>query len=203
MYYPKSRVITNKIALPGELIFSSGKEYSGKYWMTYDGKYFGGEYPDITKKLIKSSVVDIISPNSKILNTSTNSKLIRINSSISVVDLKDPNPFYPNPTNEDYDNGNIIRYFAKQRKIRNYKFIEIDKNTFEDIDNQNGIYNYPMWDVTSIFWKISGPLVSTFNGNIITRAGVIDTNQRLVILKNREFIGINEYLTDFKEFYKE
>lgn len=203
MYYPSNRVIANRIARPGELTRLSGEEYVGKYWITYDGKYFEGEFPNPNPTLLyKTKNNNNFKKNTKVLKTQTNNKLLKINPLILLVDLKDPTYYYPNISDNDYRDGSITRYFAKQRKIRKFKILEIDKNQYTDIINQNGIYNYPMWDVTSILWKISGPLNSTFNGNIITKAGVLDTNQRLVELKNKEFIGIDKYLTNFQEFYK-
>lgn len=202
MYYPKSRVITDLIAKPGEIKEFSGKEYTGKYWITYDGRYFKGDYPnDNAEELFK--IEKFILPTNKIIKNSINEKLLKINPFISVTNMEDPKPYYPNPTVDDYKKGTITRYFAKERKIRTYKILEINRSTYDDIKKREGKYNYSKWDVTSIIWKISGPLYSTFNGNIITRAGVLDTNERIVKNENKEFIGINKYLTNFKEFYKE
>ena len=41
-YYPKSRIIENLNANPGEFILPNGKEYIGPYYITFDGKSFTG-----------------------------------------------------------------------------------------------------------------------------------------------------------------
>jgi len=202
-YFPKSRIITSQKANPGEFITEEGKSYVGSYYITYDGKYFAGDNPQTVIKLplIKSELPksgDIKIPKNK--DTSTFNRLNKGN--ISMVELIEPSPFYPKPTEQDYSFKKITRYFAKQRTIRNFKIIEIDQNTYTDLFNEGGIYNYPLWKVTSLFWQISGPLYDERPNGTIVRAGVIDTNQRIIDNKEKTFSGIKQYLTNLQQFYK-
>lgn len=201
MYYPKNRIIQKQNSLPGELNDPSGNEFTGEYFMTYDGNYFSGNYPpnSTTKKLSKIEFDN----NFKIVKTAVNSKYQSINPEMNIIDLLDPTPYYPKPTNSEYSQKFIIRYFAKQREIRTFKLIEISKEVYDDIVGRKGKYNYSGWDVVSLFWQISGPLYDINIGGIPSKAGVIDTNKRIINIKNKQFIGLDNYLTDFQEFYKE
>jgi hypothetical protein len=44
-YYPKSRIIEDQKANPGQFITADGKSYSGPYYTTFDGKVFTGKNP--------------------------------------------------------------------------------------------------------------------------------------------------------------
>jgi hypothetical protein len=44
-YFPKSRIIENQKANPGEFTLTNGKEYTGLYYTTFDGRSFTGANP--------------------------------------------------------------------------------------------------------------------------------------------------------------
>ena len=186
-YYPKSRIITGLKASPGQFNLSNGKEYIGFYYITFDG---------LTKLIVKSET-DIINP------TNRNTLIFDLlnDKNIDIKGLLEPQSYYPIPTDIDYNKKNITRYFAQQRIIRKFKIIEINKETYEDIYYQRGVYNYPMWKVTSLFWQISGPLEDEKPNGILI-AGVTNTNRRILDIKEKTFQGIKQYLTDLKQFYK-
>lgn len=199
-YYPKSRIILGRIANPGEFTFPDGISYSGDYYMTFDGKYYTGKNPQSTHSSLIVKIGEIL--NGKMIPLRNNITYNRIKGNIDILDFEEPSSYYPTPTPEDYKIGKITRYFAKQRISRKFKMIEINKFTYDDIDQEKGQYNYPMWKVTSLFWQISGPLYDERPNGQVVRAGVIDTNQRIVEQKDKVFFGIKQYLTDFKQFYK-
>jgi hypothetical protein len=78
--------------------------------------------------------------------------------------------------------------------------MEIDKNTHESLTNLTGNSNTSLWKSISIFWQISGPLRNERINNITTRAGIIDTNQRILDNAEKNFIGIKQYLSDLQQF---
>jgi len=202
-YYPLSRIITDQKANPGEFTLPDGREYMGDYYMTYDGKYFTGKNPLTKQNLPLTKVIKLYNPNSKYIPSKDNNIFNNLNkNNIDITELKEPIQFYPKPTEQDYKIGKITRYFAKQRILRIFKIIEIDKDTYNDIDNEGGIYNFPMWKVTSLFWQISGPLYDERPNGTIIRSGVINTNQRIVENKDKTFFGIKQYLTNYQQFYK-
>ena len=112
----------------------------------------------------------------------------------------DPLPYFPIITGKDYQRGQIIRYFAKKRNEDPPQIREITKDAFSDLNSSRGQYNYALWTVTSVFWKISGPLRDSLNKNGVKTSGIIDTNRRLVENANKDFRGIRQYLSNLIQF---
>ena len=197
-YYPKSRIIENQKANPGEFTLPNGKDYTGLYYTTFDGKSFTGAnpYSPNSNSLIpvppKIADIEFINPTVEEYN-----QLKLLSSPLSLID---PTPYTPKPTDQDYKRGKITRYFARQRNGTQFKLMEIDQTTYDNLDNRRGGLNYSLWKVISIFWQISGPLRDERVGNIRTRAGIIDTNQRVLDNAEKSFIGIKQYLTDLRQF---
>ena len=199
-YYPKSRIIENQKANPGEMQTPLGKEYIGPYYTTFEGKSFTGAnpYSPNSKPLIKNTI--LYNPN--IINPRF-SEYGNINPETSNLTLlTDPIPFTPKPTPEDYKRGKITRYFARQRNGTQFKIMEINQTTYDNLSNNRGGLNSSLWKVISIFWQISGPLRDERVNNIRTRAGIIDTNQRVLDNAEKNFIGIKQYLSDLQQFSK-
>ena len=199
-YFPKSRIIENQKANPGEMQTTLGKEYTGPYYITFDGKIFSGANPyapgskPLVRALLNKNEDDSnISPD---LNNDDYNSLKPSN----LAQLKDPKPFTPRPTPEDYKRGKITRYFARQRNGTQFKIMEIDQTTYDNLSNNRGGLNSSLWKVISIFWQISGPLRDVRVNNIRTRAGIIDTNQRVLDNAEKSFIGIKQYLSDLQQF---
>ena len=196
-YYPKSRIIENQKANPGEFTLINGKEYSGPYYTTFDGKSFTGAnpYTPNSKLLVpvppKVADLEFINPPFDEYNQLKPSNLSQ---------LTDPTPFTPKPTPEDYKRGKITRYFARQRNGTQFKIMEINQTSYDSLSNNRGGLNSSLWKVISIFWQISGPLRDVRVNNIRTRAGIIDTNQRVLNNAEKDFIGIKQYLSDLQQF---
>ncbi len=196
-YFPKSRIIENQKANPGEFTLSNGKGYTGPYYITFDGKVYSGANPytpgsvPLTRKVVNNNESSISQdPNIDIYN----------NLKIPSVQLTDPTPYTPKPAEEDYKKGKITRYFARQRNGTQFKIMEIDQQTYDNLFNNRGGLNYSLWKVISIFWQISGPLRDERVNNIRTRAGIIDTNQRVLDNAEKNFIGMKQYLTNLTQF---
>lgn len=197
-YFPKSRIIENQKANPGELTSPNGSPYSGPYYITFDGKIFSGANPytpgsvPLTKAFLNKNE----DPTSTDLNNIDYNSL----KSNKLATLIDPTPFTPKPTDEDYKKGKITRYFARQRNGTQFKIMEIDQPTYDNLLNNRGGLNTSLWKVISIFWQISGPLNDQKVNGIRTRAGIIDTNQRVLDNAEKNFIGIKQYLTNLTQF---
>jgi hypothetical protein len=195
-YFPKSRVITNQKANPGQFTTPDGKDYVGLYYTTFKGESFTGANPSEGSSILLTDYVpsnigfsDLVVENYKQL------KPVEVN-------LVDPTPFTPRPTEVDYRAGKITRYFARQRNGTTFRLMEINKATYNAFTSGVGDANTSLWKVVSIFWQISGPLYNEKVNNITTRAGIIDTNQRILDKTEPNFIGIKQYLTDLKQFSK-
>jgi hypothetical protein len=196
-YYPKSRIIENQQANQGEFLLPDGKDYTGPYYTTFDGKFFTGSNPYTLNS--RPLIPTALSADPEFVDL-TKEKYDSLNSSLLNLSLIDPTPFTPTPTSEDYRKGKITRYFARQRNGRQFKLMEINKDTFEALNNRSKGLNTSLWKTISIFWQISGPERTQIVNGIKTQAGIIDTNQRILDNAEKTFIGLKQYLTDLKQF---
>jgi hypothetical protein len=196
-YFPKSRIITNQKSSPGQFKLANGKEYIGPYYTTFKGESFTGESPTngFSVPLTETPPVASFDFSNPTVENYKQLKPVEVN-------LVDPIPFTPRPTEADYRVGKITRYFARQRNGTTFRLMEIDQATYNAFTSGVGDANTSLWKVVSIFWQISGPLYNEKVNNITTRAGIINTNQRILDKTEPNFIGIKQYLTDLKQFVK-
>jgi hypothetical protein len=202
-YLPKRLVNANLYTAGGEYLdASTGAIYEGPYHETFAGKSFSGKDQNApNKKLL------IPNPN---LQTQTTQQVPSVigdqYNSLNPVNQDlykfgvDPETFIPTPTGQDYKRGTITRYFARRRNKQPLEIREITQSSFNSISSQDGRYNYAIWDVISIFWKITGPLRDSRDQYGVLRAGITNTNERLVEQANQEMRGIKGYLTDLIQF---
>lgn len=177
MYYPKSKILLNQ--------FTSGKEYAvkrtnlsyiGYYYLLSKNKAYTGKTPDSsnTEELILISTLKNIN------------QYDVINKGLTIKTNNDslPNPFFPSPTDNDYNQGFVTRYFIKKRN-ENYTTIrEISPSDFDNFDDSESVYV-----TTKLNWKISG-------------LNIEETNKRLVGFKEGIFPGFTLWFKDFKHFSK-
>ena len=200
-YIPKSLTNNNLFTNGGEFTDSTGKTYKGPYHQLFNGQIYSGESPlSPTKQLL--NIIPKEKSENKVPNTPDNLEYSRLKPQNQELFEYGENPtaFIPQPKGKDYQRGQIERYFAKKRNSSPTRILEIDKSTYNDLFTQSGKYNYALWQVVKIFWKISGPLRDTRNPNGIVTAGIVDTNERLVNFTNKEFRGIKQYLSNLIQF---
>ena len=202
-YIPKSLVNTGLYTNGGEFIDpSTGKSYKGYFHETFNGDVGSGKTPNSPNsiKLVKN--YNVIDQNNNILPTKENIKysILQPTNQELYSSSGDPLPYFPIITGKDYQRGQIIRYFAKKRNEEKPQIREIKKDAFNDLNFSAGKYNYALWTVTSVFWKISGPLRDSLNKNGVKTSGIIDTNRRLVENANKDFRGIRQYLSNLIQF---
>jgi hypothetical protein len=204
-YYPKKMVNNNLYANRGEFsIADTGQDYEGYYHETYNGLTFSGKTPlDPNKQqLIKSTTLQRENTINQLPSLqegltynglgSTESEIYRFGD--------DPESFIPRPTGADYKRGYITRYFATRRNQSPPRIVEIPQQVYEDISKRKGIYNYTLWRVISLFWRISGPLRDTRDRNGIITKGIVNTNERIREEANQQMKGIKSYLPNLIQF---
>ena len=204
-YYPKRLLNTNLYTAGNEFILeSNGEPYQGRYFEDYKGNYYTGVDPsDINiQRLIKNSYLIELEDKENLYGDEVESKL---NNSIEAKNYnkakggentllkygKDPIPFTPIPTSDDYKKGQIKRYFAKRVNEKNPSIREISEFAFYSLRDRDGEYNYNIWRISLLNWKISGDI------DEIRRI-----NENSVTLANRNFNGIKQYLTNLTQFAK-
>jgi len=202
-YYPKSKVKPAKSTNGGEFLLK-GKPYKGKYYETFDGKHYTGENPAFGKNesLVKiPTYVDSQYMNTKPMTENMRQKLASANNltvanPIVIPDAVfkgSPTSYFTKPIELDYDKGYIIRYFTKKINTPGY-VIEISPQEYASIQDGSVSYDVSYWQLQEIFWKLTGPLHSKRISQYDTRAGIIDTNKRLVETANKTFLGITDFI---------
>lgn len=202
-YYPKKMVNTNLYTPGNEYVNSAnGQPYSGPYHQMYDGSVYSGADPTDPNRspldVARSSVVQTnqVLP---IRNNLEYSSLNRTNQELYEYG-KDPDYYTVQPTGDDYKRGAITRYFSKRKNQNPPVIREISKQVFNDISSQGGEYNYALWSVISLFWKITGPLYDSKDQYGILKSGIVDTNKRIRETANQEMRGIKSYLSDLIQY---
>jgi hypothetical protein len=208
-YYPSSKVKTGKTTNGNEFILD-GKPYKGKYYQTYDNRYFSGDNPMTgdNKELVKNPIY----ADSDYLNTAAFSTTFKkqfanqtnaIELTASEIGFKgEPTSYFPIAIDSDYAVGNIIRYFTKKVNTPGY-VIEISQVEYAAIENGTVPYDVSMWQTLKLFWKITGPRNQKRISQYDIRAGIIDTNKRLVETANKTFLGITDFIGgDYTKFAK-
>jgi len=189
LYYPKSHITTNLRTDGLEWMLEDGTEFKGFYHKYIDGTVLTGAVfnKSESKKLIPY-VNKVDQPNNFEYDSIT--KKIRIIA-----------PYYtfPIPTLDDYKAGRITRYFLKRRNFSSYQdIIEIDKAQWLKLKQYSDGIDNTLYMAVKLDWKLTGPLHDDRTSQNIVY-GVYDTNQRIVLLKDHEFAGLKDFLTDYVE----
>jgi hypothetical protein len=198
MYYPKSQITTNLYTNgnKGDELYlqSDGSLYVGYYYKTSNGSYFSGKTPqDIPSvRLIPSSLLNDTqnnNPNLQYINTSQDS--------IDYPLFKDENILIPYtsptlPTQQDYQIGEMRRYFCK--KSNEISYLEISKDTYDKLIKNDSSIAYQYYTPFNISWLLTGNKehVYTVNNNIVELA-----------MKQKKLPQFDLYLKkDYTKYYK-
>ena len=199
-YYPKNRIETNLYTRGGEFsVTITGEEYKGYYYKLYNGTFFTGKTPNdkpnqelipLIPQLVEESPVIVTLIQDNDLNLRKYFSLLET----SPKDKRLPVPYYPKPTKQDYELGEIQRYFSK--KVNEIIFIEISQIDFDNLIEQNSAYLWQYYTTFSIPWEISG-----------IKDEVENINKKIVALAefNNKVAGFGTYIIKtggFLKFYK-
>ena len=193
-YIPKKLINPGLYATGDSFIDqTTGKVYTGPYHSSFNGQSFTGVDPyDPNRRPLSANPNS--KPPTKVINNPINRDYERVNNKNSSLLKygKDPLSYTPVTTESDYKRGSLNRYFAKRITEKPPRIIEISSKVYKSLNNKDGKYNYAIWRVSSILWRISGN----------SEDEVINTNKRQVEIANREFRGIKSYLRNLTQFYK-
>ncbi len=192
-YFPLSQIKTNLVS-NGEFALVGNQEiYYGPYWKTSTGKYFTGKTPqDLpTREIIPISQspvatddieltpsLDSINYNSITITTPTYSNI--------------PQYIPTQPTEQDYQNGEFTRFFAK--KTNELIYIEIDQPQYDRLLSKNPDILWQLYLPFSLPWQITGDKeqVARTNFNITEL-----TSQRLQLPRLGDYLN-NNYLKYYR-----
>lgn len=218
MYYPKSQITSNLYTNGQELIIEGTNQlYIGYYWKTSKGEFFTGKTPQDTpkQKLIKATSDFSQTPsNPSILESNIalsydapyigdNESLYNEKLILNYLKLKKISPISPPsvkipmysstlPTQQDYTNGEMRRYFCK--KTNEVIYLEVSKDTYDKLVGQDSQILWQLYKPFNLPWQLSGNKEQVYktNKNIVELTSV---KQKLPMLA--------EYLRmDFTKYYK-
>jgi hypothetical protein len=111
--------------------------------------------------------------------------------------LEIPKTIVPSPTEDDYYNGVITRFFTQKANDVNGFVYEIDLDTYNDLKTN------PYWLIDSIYWRIRGPLDMVYNDNgMVTDKGVFNSNTSSIRLGAETIKNLGLYLPNILQFHK-
>jgi hypothetical protein len=200
-YYPSFKIVKNLNTTGTEFLLND-RPYSGKYYLTYDGRAFSGPSPEVGPSELLTKVVSSQStPGLNRLDLSNTSKRDLANKTQVVNRIPGkPNAYYPQPTDQDYRRGYVIRYFTKKENERGF-VTEISEDEYNTIINGTADYDITIYQTATILWKLTGPLKSTRTSQYNIIPGIIDTNKRLTETSNKTFLGILDFIDgDYSKF---
>lgn len=200
-YFPKGRIQENLYTNGGEFKKASNDtDYVGPYYKTFDGKAKTGPNPleGPSESLVAVDAnKDSRIPQSNINQAYLKNSSIKTNTNIlSLAILIDPTSYQAIPTEEDYQRGYYLRFFAQKRKGQAYNIVEINEETYTDLTVNKQKYNYLTWKALKLFWQLTGPKKDNKTNRTQVIAGIEDTNLRLIRQQEKGFPGLNLYLKD-------
>ena len=214
-YVPLNRIRTG-LFTPGQeyLTVDTRENYTGPYYELYNGQKFTGNTPNDIRSVqlipfpsqeetTDTRLVRPVLPSDSfnadpILPQPVNAKSVYKYKLSKNIDLdqayqkKLPEPYTPSPTAQDYDTGEFLRYFTK--KINEYSFVEISKQTFESLVKRDSTYYWEFYTPTRMSWKLTG-----------SPEEVRKVNMNMVKLVETRFSmkGLQQFLKyDYLKFYK-
>jgi hypothetical protein len=197
-YYPSFAVKTN-LKTQGDEFSLDGVPYAGPFYQTFNGEAYTGPDPINGKNKILKPLKQY--NNSPFLRNQKLTNAVRTTFADSSFGLQnlgvilEPQSYFPEPLQSDYAKGYIIRYFIKKINSKGF-VIEISPQEYTAFVNGTIGYDVSYYQVVEILWKLTGPLKTVRLSQYDIRAGIIDTNKRLVETTNKTFLGLIEFIGD-------
>jgi hypothetical protein len=195
-YYPSFRVKTNLIT-NGTQFKLNGVPYSGKYYETFDGKYFSGPNPVLgpNKRLtpIKNYFNNDGLESTGLVGEARKEFAIKTKVQVDLQKSLEPTTYHPSPLESDYRRGYFYRFFVKRINEKGY-VKEISEEEFVKIQQGTVAYDVSYYQIESIMWKLTGLLNTVRLSQYDIRAGIVDTNKRLVETVDSRFLGLKAFI---------
>ena len=114
-----------------------------------------------------------------------------------IYSLNIPKTIVPSPTDDDYSNGVIDRFFTQKVNDYNGFVYEINSDTYNDLKSN------PYWAIEIVKWRIAGPLDMVYNDNgMVIDKGIFNANTASIRLGAETIKNLGLYLPNILQFYK-
>jgi hypothetical protein len=111
--------------------------------------------------------------------------------------LQIPKTLIPIPTEFDYDNGFIRRYFIQKTNDSNGFVFEVSEEVHDELRDN------PFWKIADLKWRITGPKETVYNQKgELSDIGVEITNKQIINLTSKTIRNISLYLPNLLQFHK-
>jgi hypothetical protein len=111
--------------------------------------------------------------------------------------LEVPKTIVPFPTENDYYNGVITRFFTQKANDINGFVYEINLDTYTTLKSN------PYWLINNIYWRIAGPLDMVYSDNgMVMDKGVYNSNRDSIRLGEEKIKNLGLYLPNILQFHK-
>lgn len=101
----------------------------------------------------------------------------------------------PNPTESDYNNGFIRRYFIQKRNDKSSPILEVSRREYERMVKK------PLYIGVSIKWRISGPITEMMLDSVLDK-GVRESNRIAIFLVIDKIPNLKIYLPNLLQFHE-
>jgi len=205
MYFPKSKIITDRYTNGGELFYkNSGLPYTGYYFILASGEVFSGKSPNDGQPQELSYITNyndksLTEPEAFQTSPTSVFKLYEFGTSKLPYDnvrkqkqiqpppitLIEPTYVLPIPAYPSFR-----RYFVK--RVNNVTFVEINEEQYNAFTQKDNSYNWPAYIPFFLPWTTGGA----------ARSDIEQTNRKIVFLtETREKVyGLSQYITNYTQF---
>ena len=179
MYYPKSQIKTNLFTSGNEYVYlGTNNLYSGSYFITGDGKIFTGknsnDKPNNPLEAVSINLNDFPIDNPELEEFPDSYNIIdddyywakQINLNDTTPFPKPPIQIQPLPTPNNYNIGEIQRYFTS--KINEVKYTEINESQYNSFVSKDSTVQHSLYIAFQLPWVITGNRSNTYNVNMKT-----------------------------------
>jgi hypothetical protein len=111
--------------------------------------------------------------------------------------LQIPKTVIPIPSEFDYDNGFLRRYFIQKTNDSNGFVFEVSEEIHDELRDN------PFWKAADLKWRITGPKETVYNQKgELSDIGVEITNKQIINLTSKTIRNISLYLPNLLQFHK-
>ena len=203
MYIPISNIVETGFTSGNQFVVESTQLfYVGYYHKDTSNVYWSGQTHDNSSVVLKNLNVNNSTDNNLTRNNIANFGYTKLNPKIFPQEAFTPD--FIMPTEQDYTNGFFIRYILKPtigvNNIQSLNFIEVKSNKFTQVSQNPDLK--ALYKLTSLIWKLTGPLYDVYKDNIRISSGIIDTNKRSILDAEKTLPNLSLYLIDPLQFGK-
>ena len=201
MYIPVSNIVETGFTSGNQFVVESTQlPYTGYYHKDTSNVYWSGQTHDNSSVVLKNLNVSNSTDNNIARNNIANFGYTKLNPKTFPQETFTSD--FIMPTEQDYTNGFFIRYILKPtvgiNNIQSLNFIEVKSNKFTQVSQNPDLKT--LYKLTSLIWKLTGPLYDVYKDNIRTASGIIDTNKRSIHEAEKFIPNLSLYFTDLTQF---